>query len=126
MATLNLSQGTLNGRAVSGDDIRFYFTFPFDMTGWGGTLVIRSTATLAGTALATLVDAGQGGSGATLLTITPGVSSSVVSGWLPAAATYGNAYDKVYHQLQLIDASGKKRSWIGGEVALDPGLVSVA
>lgn len=125
MATLNLNQGTLNGRAVSGDDIRFLFTFPFDMTGWGGTLIVRSANTLTGTALVTLIDAGRGGTGATLLTITPGASTSTVSGWLPASATYGNTYTTVYHQLQLIDASGKKRSWIGGEVTLEPGLVAV-
>jgi len=125
MATLNLNQGTLNGRAVSGDDIRFLFTFPFDMTGWGGTLIVRIANTLTATALVTLIDAGRGGTGATLLTITPGASTSTVSGWLPASATYGNTYTTVYHQLQLIDASSKKRSWIGGEVTLEPGLVAV-
>ena len=124
MASINLTQGTLNGKAVSGDDIRFLYTFPFDLTGWGGTLVIRSAASLSGIALATLIDAGRGGTGATLLTITPGASTSTVSGWLPAAATAGNTYKSIYHQLQLIDTSSKKRSWIGGEITLDPGLVA--
>lgn len=112
---LNLSAGNLNGKAVSGDDIQFLYTFPFDLTGWHARLVVRSTNDLTGTELLDIVDP-------TDLVIVPGVSSTV-TGWLPAAATQGNAYSTIYHALRLTNASSKKRTWVAGEIQLSAGIV---